>query len=814
MPLPAQWQPVFNQPGGQVYKINRLPNGALLAGTGNGLYRSDQSADLWSQLAALPAGQRVWSLASAGQEVYAGLPSAVYYSPDSGNSWDANPTPGGYYFSQLVPANALYGVSAGRLYRSDDQAQNWTLLSGTDPVDIISADQDLVVYPYNNARQLRRSTDQGTSWTTISIPNSDDPIAGLLVHGSTIYIVLYSNTNGKQYLMTSFDQGDTWPLRYVVPLSSSGGSGSSMLMAWDEAANALVTTFYSKVYATADHGVSWNSLAQPSSGITIWDMLPYGGSLYAGGYTGFYYKKDVATPWTVKNSGLRLQSCRMLKSFGDELFAFFPGHIYRSADSGLSWKEVFAPSGIGTIIDMEKYGDRIFLLTQNQTDNFFYSTDNGTSWQQALGPSGFGKDLCLENTELYIERESVIQKVSVFQSETTLDAIPFPSPNYSYKDFLPGDSPEEHIALSQDGGVYQWSPVSGAWNLLAQLPISTSNNESGHRLFKAGSTYLASAGKNLFFSTDKGLSWQSCQLPANMKFLAIELVSTPQGWFLLTQLQGILQSPAGDQPWTLFSHSFPSKQHYGMAYAQGSLYLGLEDAGVWQYDLNVTPSANGTVYDDINQNGIREAGEAGVPGILLQSSGQKYSSTDVNGMFRFYDLAPGEIISPVVLNAYTLFNPPQLSYTAGTSSGYDFGRYSLPGPDVQIVLTDVTPFRPGFIANLDLSCRNLGTAPAPAVEISLELPSELSYWNATPAPASISGNTLRWSPGGLQPGQEIKISIAVLTSVSAPINTVLDLKATAALAQPSLKSCPPPAPKWPSRVETKANWRPWPPNSA
>jgi len=57
-----------------------------------------------------------------------------------------------------------------------------------------------------------------------------------------------------------------------------------------------------------------------------------------------------------------------------------------------------------------------------------------------------------------------------------------------------------------------------------------------------------------------------------------------------------------------------------------------------------------------------------------------------------------------------------------------------------------------------LAYRNTGAAGAAGVQVVDTLPAGLAFVSATPAPSSVSGQTLRWSLGTLAAGANINIT--------------------------------------------------------
>jgi hypothetical protein len=98
----------------------------------------------------------------------------------------------------------------------------------------------------------------------------------------------------------------------------------------------------------------------------------------------------------------------------------------------------------------------------------------------------------------------------------------------------------------------------------------------------------------------------------------------------------------------------------------------------------ISAGVSGTVFSDDNHNGVRDPGEAGVPGVsvtLNDGSNTLTATTDANGLYVFANVTPGQFTVAVQL-APGFFASTPLFYNVdaqggGTVNGGDFGIYQL-----------------------------------------------------------------------------------------------------------------------------------------
>ncbi|MEI7771718.1 MAG: SdrD B-like domain-containing protein, partial [Chloroflexales bacterium] len=209
------------------------------------------------------------------------------------------------------------------------------------------------------------------------------------------------------------------------------------------------------------------------------------------------------------------------------------------------------------------------------------------------------------------------------------------------------------------------------------------------------------------------------------------------------------------------------------------------------------------VWDDTNHDGLQTAGELGhagigvrltpdpqnmavLPGIYPQSV-----ATDVNGRYLFVNLPPGRYrvtfgpppapfyatLRDVGANdaidsdadATTGYASPWITLGAtvagATNTSIDLGLYGGT-PDVWVSKTGPPQMLIGSTFAYTLSYGNAGALPAAGVQIRDLLPAGFSYISASPAPISVSGQTITWGLGALAAGQTGGISLIVRAPAS------------------------------------------------
>ena len=198
--------------------------------------------------------------------------------------------------------------------------------------------------------------------------------------------------------------------------------------------------------------------------------------------------------------------------------------------------------------------------------------------------------------------------------------------------------------------------------------------------------------------------------------------------------------------------------------------VAYQDIWTVRFDNKSTLLA-GTLYMDANNDASLDLGDPRIGGRLVAlSSNDALALSQPNGRYMFAVNGPAEhtLTGPTIPN----FTRDPDTHTASITGnepavgGLDF-RYTAAAPaqDLQVFLTPVSPFRPGFPVRYDVLCRNVGTITTNA-GLSLALDEGLSLDSTSITPTSIAGNTLSWSLGPMPPLQNIQLVVYCTQSVA------------------------------------------------
>lgn len=211
--------------------------------------------------------------------------------------------------------------------------------------------------------------------------------------------------------------------------------------------------------------------------------------------------------------------------------------------------------------------------------------------------------------------------------------------------------------------------------------------------------------------------------------------------------------------------------------------VAYQDIWTVRFDNKSTLLA-GTLFVDANDDTEMGVDDPRIGGRLVGlNSNDELVLSQPNGRYLFAVSGPAQ---------HTITGPtiPYFARAPGTHSanitgnepavgGLDFRYTALEAAqDLQVFLTPVSPYRPGFPVRYDVLCRNAGTMSTDA-DLSLMLDDGLAFDSTSLAPTGITGNTLTWSLGAMLPLHNIQLSVyctqSVADTLGSPVTTTAEI---------------------------------------
>jgi uncharacterized repeat protein (TIGR01451 family) len=198
----------------------------------------------------------------------------------------------------------------------------------------------------------------------------------------------------------------------------------------------------------------------------------------------------------------------------------------------------------------------------------------------------------------------------------------------------------------------------------------------------------------------------------------------------------------------------------------------------WVVKFGKVSTIKGTVFKDLNSNGLKDSSEPFISGVLVESEKtgfKKGTLTNSAGLF-INELDTGTYTTKAIVNQnyYTLVPASRQTIftTYQQTDSFSFALQPIPGmKDYKVSMIALNPARPGFPVSYQIDYRNIGTETLVSGQVRLIVDSGLSFDFANPAASSVSGDTIRWNVSNLAPGD--KGSIVVHLKVDAPPSVVI-----------------------------------------
>lgn len=265
----GQWEASSNGMQADVaYCFIEAPDGSILVGTSNGIYRSMNSGTDWSYSSnGLAANDSlVLSLAANGNRIFAAINESVYYSDDNGGNWTFSQLFGWAVNDISSVGGLVFAVSGGLLFQSLDNGLSWTYLNNT-PWDITSSvvrSGDLIIGTYSSG--ILFSSDFGQSWNYVNNQWTGARVQALASSPTRAYagisipfgdVLAHKNINGQ-----------FWSIVNSPDLPAPGTVDVKAIGTWDT--NVLIS-LEDEILLSYDDGASWSPFM---TGFTA--TAPYG----------------------------------------------------------------------------------------------------------------------------------------------------------------------------------------------------------------------------------------------------------------------------------------------------------------------------------------------------------------------------------------------------------------------------------------------------------------------------------------------------------------------------------------------------------
>lgn len=432
----AQWTKTAGPPGINVNVF--FDNGSFLfAGTSSkGVMRSSNQGASWTPANNGLENATVLSFTKDQTYLYAGTNKGVYRSSNNGVTWI--PANNGIE-NQLVMNMAIgrgflfAGTSGQGVYRSADKGNTWQNANGGaldfSVIFAMCYVNNILIVEADN--YLFKSNNAGNSWVVDQGNTAFYVIKHFLVLGDT---VLASARNG---IFRSYNGGITF-----TPFQPLLADENTELLGFSYSNGIVYTCEKRGMFKSTNVGITWSSI--PATG------LRFGTRFY------HYFAQS-------GNSFLMAM---------DEL------GVFRSADTGSTWKQSISGFPVGSSIDNSLLNIHDTLVTGTHSDGVYGTINNGNKWI----------------------------KVGTRNNRDTLsNSVVYALLNPATGIILAGTC---------ENGLYRSADNGRTWkHIIAGLPYTLFDNyECDFALTRSGNNILVATTNGIYYSTNNGLTWNASNL--------------------------------------------------------------------------------------------------------------------------------------------------------------------------------------------------------------------------------------------------------------------------------------------------------------
>ena len=374
----TQLVPTNGPNGARVAALVTDREGALYAGTYEGLYRSTDNGERWTRLrtAVDPVNVNALAVDSTNAIIAACENWGVQISTDRGTSWRR--LGDWQYGARRVAVDAdnrimLGGYTdRGAIMRLSDDSTSWEIeleLSGAHIQDLSFApDGTALVASWRGCVYSRR---RGGMWTYSALGlECREALAVRMLPGGAVLCGTECGLFRADSLGGAF--------RHV-----EGVLSDRIIYSIDvDRDTVIVGTTGFNLFRSTDRGRTWRELYEGLETPTIWTLMKSGGRVYCGTEQGVHVSRDNGTHWRAINDGLGMLDVRRLAvNSRGHLFAATPNGVHRTTDRGVTWRHINYRLDDHAVQEVfVDRRDRVWAGTRNGA--LYRSVDNGESWER------------------------------------------------------------------------------------------------------------------------------------------------------------------------------------------------------------------------------------------------------------------------------------------------------------------------------------------------------------------------------------------------------------------------------------------------
>lgn len=543
-----------------------------------GFYKSSDQGAHWVKSDAGIRNKSITMLTAIDSTILAGTNDGMYRSSDNGNSWSE------VYQMRSIP---IYSMAANEsesyalvqitgdqpgLFRSIDKGESWKQIEYPPYMFTSLAMVGSTVFASTKFLGVWKSSDSGVTWNQIS-EGVGERVGSIKACGTSVFAFVDNTVYRLVY------NGSVWKeVNKGLPNSEvrtvSAGKYAIYAVCPDS------TNLDNKVYKSTDNGDNWTKLSVQVPPETIHCIEEIGENLFVGTrFNGIYRSSVSGGEWSLSNSGLAMKNITALYVTGSTLFAgTLDSRVYRSSNNGYSW-DLFTVLGFSTQVKCFASSSTSLFIGSNsgvfrctETDGNYTRVDSGITSKNCLA-------LCYKWDNLFAGTFSG----GIFRSSNN---------GNSWSTFNQGLTDTNVRCLlvrggtifagTRNRGIFRCFDLLKGWEQMNN-GLTDSNVTC---LLEKGQDVFAGTQTAIFRTTDLGETWVNVSSGLDIKNGVISLSKVGTNLFAAMLNQGVYRSSDNGASWSLFNGGLPIRSVLALAAIDKILFAATSSASVMKTDIS------------------------------------------------------------------------------------------------------------------------------------------------------------------------------------------------------------------------------------
>jgi photosystem II stability/assembly factor-like uncharacterized protein len=269
--------------------------------------------------------------------------------------------------------------------------------------------------------------------------------------------------------------------------------------------NIVCVGIEDEVYVSTDGGFTWINKSRGISG-TVMAVSPYLNNIVAMTSDGTFFSSDGGDNWIGQSLDNKIvhNICRNGSTLYAGMDRFNWGYVMKSTDNGMTWYDVLAQyldlSQISTVTAVAVYRDTIY--SGDDRGKLYKSTDSGNSWKQISYPNNYIGSIYLDDSLLIVGGVDAFFRST--DSGNSWDTINAPIQGATVDNITKVGS---ILYASMVYGILASHDFGKTWTVCINHLGGYTVTGCITALAGINNSILAGAGGGLFASTDEGVTW-------------------------------------------------------------------------------------------------------------------------------------------------------------------------------------------------------------------------------------------------------------------------------------------------------------------